>query len=91
MNALLVSEFRAGKQFEEGNSESLRRSISVSDSHVFGMCLSYFRENLEKLLEDQHFKEEIVHFNICEEKGVVEASHRAGLIPILMRCAASKH
>ncbi|XP_075867628.1 small subunit processome component 20 homolog [Nelusetta ayraudi] len=44
-----------------------------------------YKENLEKLLEDRHFKEEIVHFNICEEKGVVEASHRARLIPILMR------
>lgn len=55
------------------------------------MCLSCFRENLEKLLEDRHFKEEIVHFNICEEKGVVEASHRARLIPILMRCVAFDH
>lgn len=46
------------------------------------MC---FRENLEKLLEDKHFKEEIVHFNISEETGVVDASHRARLIPLLMR------
>lgn len=44
-----------------------------------------FRENLEKLLEDKHFKEEIVHFNISEETGVVDASHRARLIPLLMR------
>lgn len=51
------------------------------------MPLSSFRENLEKLLEDKHFKEEIVHFNISEEKGVVEASHRARLIPLLMRYA----
>uniref|UniRef100_A0A3Q3VPZ3 Uncharacterized protein n=1 Tax=Mola mola TaxID=94237 RepID=A0A3Q3VPZ3_MOLML len=44
-----------------------------------------YKENLEKLLEDKHFKEEIVHFNISEETGVVEASHRAKLIPLLMR------
>lgn len=44
-----------------------------------------FRENLERLLDDKHFKEEIVHFNISEETGVVEASHRATLIPLLMR------
>lgn len=47
------------------------------------MCV--FRENLEKLLEDKHFKEEIVHFNISEERGVVDVSHRARLIPLLMR------
>ncbi|XP_071357681.1 small subunit processome component 20 homolog isoform X2 [Trachinotus anak] len=44
-----------------------------------------YKENLERLLEDKHFKEEIVHFNISEETGVVDASHRARLIPLLMR------
>ncbi|XP_026183080.1 small subunit processome component 20 homolog [Mastacembelus armatus] len=44
-----------------------------------------YKENLERLLDDKHFKEEIVHFNISEETGVVDASHRAGLIPLLMR------
>lgn len=73
------------------SSESLQKRISATGFHVLDMCLSCFRENLEKLLEDRHFKEEIVHFNICEEKGVVEASHRARLIPILMRCAAFDH
>ncbi|XP_075932289.1 small subunit processome component 20 homolog [Anarhichas minor] len=44
-----------------------------------------YKENLEKLLDDRHFKEEIVHFNISEETGVIDASHRARLIPLLMR------
>ncbi|XP_035476215.2 small subunit processome component 20 homolog [Scophthalmus maximus] len=44
-----------------------------------------YKENLEKLLDDKHFKEEIVHFNISEETGVIDASHRARLIPLLMR------
>ncbi|XP_070710114.1 small subunit processome component 20 homolog [Pempheris klunzingeri] len=44
-----------------------------------------YKENLERLLDDKHFKEEIVHFNISEETEVVDASHRAGLIPLLMR------
>ncbi|KAM4523536.1 small subunit processome component 20 homolog [Fundulus diaphanus] len=44
-----------------------------------------YKENLDRLLEDKHFKEEIVHFNISEETGVVDASHRAKLIPLLMR------
>uniref|UniRef100_A0A3Q3Q499 Uncharacterized protein n=1 Tax=Monopterus albus TaxID=43700 RepID=A0A3Q3Q499_MONAL len=44
-----------------------------------------YKENLERLLDDKCFKEEIVHFNISEETGVVDASHRARLIPLLMR------
>lgn len=48
-------------------------------------CWCAFRENLGRLLQDKHFKEEIVLFNISEETGVVNASHRATLIPLLMR------
>ncbi|KAM4569832.1 small subunit processome component 20 homolog [Odontesthes bonariensis] len=44
-----------------------------------------YKENLERLLDDKHFKEEIVHFNISEETEVVDSSHRGGLIPVLMR------
>uniref|UniRef100_A0A8C7ULV4 UTP20 small subunit processome component n=1 Tax=Oncorhynchus mykiss TaxID=8022 RepID=A0A8C7ULV4_ONCMY len=44
-----------------------------------------YKENLERLLDDKHFKDEIVHFNISEEQAMVDASHRAQLIPLLMR------
>ncbi|XP_007165875.2 small subunit processome component 20 homolog isoform X2 [Balaenoptera acutorostrata] len=44
-----------------------------------------YRENLQRLLEDRSFKEEIVHFNISEDNTVVKAAHRADLFPILMR------
>ncbi|KAM4615221.1 small subunit processome component 20 homolog [Polymixia lowei] len=44
-----------------------------------------YKDNLERLLDDKHFKDEIVHFNISEERTVVDASHRAKLIPLLMR------
>ncbi|XP_056312047.1 small subunit processome component 20 homolog [Danio aesculapii] len=44
-----------------------------------------YKENLERLLEDKHFKDEIVHFNISEEGSVVLSSHRPQLIPMLMR------
>lgn len=46
----------------------------------------FFRENLERLLDDKHFKDEIVHFNISEEASVVLDMHRPRLIPMLMRC-----
>lgn len=44
-----------------------------------------YRENLQRLLDDRSFKEEIVHFNISEDNSVVKAAHRADLFPILMR------
>ncbi|XP_029616907.1 small subunit processome component 20 homolog [Salmo trutta] len=44
-----------------------------------------YKENLERLLDDKHFKDEIVHFNVSEDQAVVDASHRAQLIPLLMR------
>uniref|UniRef100_A0A8B9WA81 UTP20 small subunit processome component n=1 Tax=Bos mutus grunniens TaxID=30521 RepID=A0A8B9WA81_BOSMU len=44
-----------------------------------------YRENLQRLLEDRNFKEEIVHFSISEDNTVVKAAHRAELFPILMR------
>ncbi|XP_055091892.1 small subunit processome component 20 homolog [Symphalangus syndactylus] len=44
-----------------------------------------YRENLQRLLEDRSFKEEIVHFSISEDNAVVKTAHRADLFPILMR------
>ncbi|XP_008939761.1 PREDICTED: small subunit processome component 20 homolog, partial [Merops nubicus] len=44
-----------------------------------------YRENLQRLLEDKSFKEEIVHFSISEETAVVKMEHRPDLIPVLMR------
>ncbi|XP_054974485.1 small subunit processome component 20 homolog [Sorex araneus] len=44
-----------------------------------------YRENLQRLLEDRTFKEEIVHFSISEDNTVVKTAHRADLFPILMR------
>lgn len=48
--------------------------------------MTVYRENLERLLDDKHFKDEIIHFNISEEGAVVLQSHRPQLIPMLMRC-----
>ncbi|XDV24664.1 hypothetical protein PO909_028779 [Leuciscus waleckii] len=49
-----------------------------------------YKENLERLLDDKHFKDEIVHFNISEEGTVVLSSHRPKLIPMLMRILYGK-
>lgn len=44
-----------------------------------------YRENLQRLLEDKSFKEEIVHFSISEENTIVKVEHRPHLVPVLMR------
>ncbi|XP_070267007.1 small subunit processome component 20 homolog [Myotis yumanensis] len=44
-----------------------------------------YRENLQRLLEDRSFKEEIVHFSISEDNTVVKTAHRADLFAVLMR------
>ncbi|XP_061420704.1 small subunit processome component 20 homolog [Lethenteron reissneri] len=44
-----------------------------------------YRERLERLLEDRYFKDEIVHFSVSEEAGLVKAHDRAELMPVLMR------
>ncbi|XP_073401122.1 small subunit processome component 20 homolog [Dendrobates tinctorius] len=44
-----------------------------------------YKENLQRLLEDNNFKGEIVHFSISEESSVVKPMHRADLMPVLMR------
>uniref|UniRef100_A0A8C5PLM5 UTP20 small subunit processome component n=1 Tax=Leptobrachium leishanense TaxID=445787 RepID=A0A8C5PLM5_9ANUR len=44
-----------------------------------------YKENLQRLLEDKSFKDEIVHFCISEENSIVKATHRPDLMPVLMR------
>ncbi|EMP26858.1 Small subunit processome component 20 like protein [Chelonia mydas] len=43
------------------------------------------KENLQRLLEDKSFKEEIVHFSISEENTIVKMQHRPDLVLVLMR------
>ena len=49
------------------------------------VCVCVFREHLEALLEDKSFKNELVLFSVDEECTVVQADHRDGLMPVLMR------
>lgn len=49
------------------------------------MIFVTLRENLQRLLEDKSFKEEIVHFSISEENTIVKVEHRPHLVPVLMR------
>uniref|UniRef100_A0A8C5D0P0 UTP20 small subunit processome component n=1 Tax=Gadus morhua TaxID=8049 RepID=A0A8C5D0P0_GADMO len=54
--------------------------LTYRDPHIVP-----YKENLGRLLDDKHFKEEIVHFNISEEGEAVDPLHRVTLIPLLMR------
>ena len=49
-----------------------------------------YKENIERLLQDEGFREELAHFSVDEEKGIVDVSHREGLMPILIRYVASR-
>ncbi|XP_053108089.1 small subunit processome component 20 homolog isoform X2 [Hemicordylus capensis] len=44
-----------------------------------------YRENLQRLLEDKSFKEEIILFSISEENTIVKTVHLPELVPVLMR------
>lgn len=44
-----------------------------------------YKENIERLLQDESFREELAHFSVDEEEGIVDVSHREGLMPILIR------
>ena len=44
-----------------------------------------YKDNFERLLTDEKFRDELTHFSIDEENGVVMESHREGLIPVLIR------
>ena len=47
--------------------------------------LTPYRENFERLLDDKHFKKEIVLFSIDQEATTIQPEHRPDLMPILMR------
>ncbi|XP_064627386.1 small subunit processome component 20 homolog [Lineus longissimus] len=49
-----------------------------------------YKEHFEKLLDDKHFKNEIVLFNIDSEASVVQRDHRVEVLPVLMRLLFGK-
>ena len=51
--------------------------------------LEPYKENIERLLDDESFRDELAHFSVDEESGIVDASHREGLMPILIRLVVS--
>ncbi|XP_068744813.1 small subunit processome component 20 homolog [Montipora capricornis] len=52
--------------------------------------LQPYKENVERLLEDENFREELAHFSVDEERGIVDSNHREGLMPILIRLLYGK-
>ncbi|KAJ6656317.1 hypothetical protein lerEdw1_003820 [Lerista edwardsae] len=72
--------------------QSVSGILTLSSNLIHGLeelaldvALSIYRENLQRLLEDKSFKEEIVHFSISEENTIVKTLHRPELVPVLMR------
>ena len=50
--------------------------------------LKPYKENIERLLDDENFRDELAHFSVDEETGIVDTSHREGLMPVLIRYSA---
>nr|XP_033808420.1 small subunit processome component 20 homolog [Geotrypetes seraphini] len=67
---------------QDANVQKIALDCIMSYKHPH--LLSY-KENLERLLEDKNFKEELVHFSISEENTVVKVEHRPNLVPVVMR------
>ncbi|XP_059834550.1 small subunit processome component 20 homolog [Hypanus sabinus] len=66
--------------FQDVQKMALECLLTYKHPHVLP-----YRQNLQRLLEDKSFKEEIVHFSIAEESTIVAAAHRTELIPVIMR------
>ena len=47
--------------------------------------LEPYKENIERLLGDENFRDELAHFSVDEDSGIVAKSHREGLMPVLIR------
>ena len=47
--------------------------------------LEPYKENIERLLADENFRDELAHFSVDEDSGIVVKSHRDGLMPVLIR------
>ncbi|XP_051784418.1 small subunit processome component 20 homolog isoform X1 [Erpetoichthys calabaricus] len=67
-------------QYQDVQKIALECIMTYKDPHIMP-----YNNHLERLLDDKHFKEVIVHFNISEENSIVKSSDRAHLMPILMR------
>lgn len=52
--------------------------------------LEPYRENIDRLLDDEIFRDELAHFSVDEDNGIVVKSHRDGLMPILIRLLYGK-
>lgn len=44
-----------------------------------------YKNNLRNLVDEVKFRDEIVHFQIDKENGIIQESHREELMPIVMR------
>ncbi|KAK6627164.1 hypothetical protein RUM44_009641 [Polyplax serrata] len=60
---------------------------------IFNYKFSYvtpYKKNLSNLIDDGKFKDELVHFQIDTESGIVKDVHRAELMPLVLRILHSK-
>ena len=71
----------------EGEVQKL--AVKCLMTYKFGF-LEPYKENIERLLDDENFRDELAHFSVDEESGIVDVSHREGLMPILIRSVVTR-
>lgn len=71
----------------EGEVQKL--AVKCLMTYKFGYLQPY-KENIERLLDDENFRDELAHFSVDEESGIVDTSHREGLMPVLIRSVMTR-
>ncbi len=71
--------------------DSTVQQAAINCLHVYNYeFLKPYRENLDRLLDNKHFRHELVVFSLDESSGKIHADHRSRLLPILMRILYGK-
>ena len=71
----------------EGEVQKL--AVKCLMTYKFGYLQPY-KENIERLLDDENFRDDLAHFSVDEESGIVDTSHREGLMPVLIRSVMTR-
>ena len=69
--------------------EIQKLAIKCLMAYKFDYLVPY-KENFDRLLDDEKFRDELAHFSVDEENGVVMETHREGLVPILVRYVGTR-
>ncbi|KAL0280213.1 UNVERIFIED_CONTAM: hypothetical protein PYX00_001577 [Menopon gallinae] len=74
---------------EHKNVEIQKLALECLFTYKFKYMMPY-KQHLRNLIDEVKFRDEIVHFQIDKENGVIQESHREELMPVVMRILYNK-